>query len=64
MIPRATKSLPGIGNIDRDFDVPDADVRQLKAALAAVIIKTLDTGPSTFDWSPRSKRVLDRERAA
>ncbi len=32
----------GSGNIYRDFEVPDADVRQLKAILAAEIIKTLD----------------------
>jgi len=32
----------GSGNIYSDFDVPDADVRQLKAILAAEIIKTLD----------------------
>lgn len=32
----------GSGNIYRDFDVPDADIRQLKAILAAEIIKTLD----------------------
>ena len=32
----------GSGNVHRDFDVPDADVRQLKAILAAEIIKTLD----------------------
>jgi predicted XRE-type DNA-binding protein len=32
----------GSGNIYRDFDVPDTDVRQLKAILAAEIIKTLD----------------------
>ena len=32
----------GSGNIYRDFDVPGADVRQLKAILAAEIIKTLD----------------------
>ena len=34
----------GSGNIYRDFDVADADVRQLKAILAAEIIKTLDRG--------------------
>jgi predicted XRE-type DNA-binding protein len=34
--------IRGSGNIYRDFDVPDADVRQLKAILAAAIIKTLD----------------------
>ena len=32
----------GSANIYRDFDVPDADIRQLKAILAAEIIKTLD----------------------
>jgi len=32
----------GSGNIYKDFDVPDADVRQLKAILAAEIIKALD----------------------
>ncbi len=42
MIPKATKSVRGSGIIYRDFDVPDADVRQLKAILAAEIIKTLD----------------------
>jgi len=35
MILKATKSVRGSGNIYRGFDVPDADVRQLKAALAA-----------------------------
>jgi predicted XRE-type DNA-binding protein len=34
--------IRGSGNIYRDFAVPDADVRQLKAILAAEIIKTLD----------------------
>ena len=34
----------GSGNIYRDFNVEDADVRQLKAILAAEIIKTLDRG--------------------
>lgn len=34
--------IRGSGNIYRDFDMPDADVRQLKAILAAEIIKTLD----------------------
>ena len=32
----------GSGNIYRDLDVPDADVRQLKAILATEIIKTLE----------------------
>jgi len=34
--------IRGSGNIYRDFDVADADVRQLKAILAAEIIKKLD----------------------
>jgi predicted XRE-type DNA-binding protein len=32
----------GSGNIYREFDLPNADVRQLKAILAAEIIKALD----------------------
>ncbi len=32
----------GSGNIYRDFAVPDADVRQLKAILAAEIVKALE----------------------
>lgn len=32
----------GSGNIYRDFGLPDADVRQLRAILAARIIKLLD----------------------
>ena len=42
MIVKRTETFRGSGNIYRDFDVPNADVRQLKAALAARIIKTLD----------------------
>jgi len=34
--------IRGSGNIYRDFDLQNADVRQLKAILAAAIIKTLD----------------------
>ena len=34
--------IRGSGNIYRDFNVPDADVRQLKAILAAEIVKTLE----------------------
>ena len=36
--------IRGSGNIYRDFGVADADARQLKAILAAEIIKTLDKG--------------------
>ena len=35
-------STRGSGHVYRDFHVPDADVRQLKAVLAAAIMKTLD----------------------
>ncbi len=34
--------IRGSGNIYRDFNLPNADVRQLKAILAAAIIKALD----------------------
>ena len=34
--------IRGSGNVYRDCNVPDADVRQLKAVLAAEIMKTLD----------------------
>ena len=34
--------IRGSGTIYRDLTIPDADVRQLKASLAAEIIKTLD----------------------
>ena len=42
MIPKAAKSVCGSGNIYRDFNMPDTDVRQLKAILATEIIKTPD----------------------
>ena len=35
-------STRGSGHVYRDFHVPAADVRQLKAVLAAAIMKTLD----------------------
>jgi predicted XRE-type DNA-binding protein len=34
--------IRGSGNVYHDFNMPDADVRQLKAILAAEIIKKLD----------------------
>ena len=34
--------IRGSGNVYRDFNVPDADIRQFKAILAAEIIKNLD----------------------
>ena len=36
------EAIRGSGNVYRDFNMPDADVRQLKAILATEIIKTLD----------------------
>ena len=36
------EAVRGSGNVFRDFGLNDADVRQLKAILAAEIIKTLD----------------------
>jgi len=33
----------GSGNVFRDLNMPDADVKQLKGVLAAEIIKTLDS---------------------
>ena len=36
------ETVRGSGNIYQDFNMPDADVRQLKAILAAEIIKSLD----------------------
>ncbi|MEO8341326.1 MAG: helix-turn-helix transcriptional regulator [Nitrospirota bacterium] len=35
-------STRGSGHVYRDFNMPDADVRQLKAILAAAIIRMLD----------------------
>jgi predicted XRE-type DNA-binding protein len=42
MTKEAVETVRGSGNIYRDFRVADADIRQLKAVLAAEIIKTLD----------------------
>ena len=39
--------IRGSGNLYRDFNMADADVRQLKAILAAEIIKALDRGRLT-----------------
>ena len=42
MKPEPLKLIRGSGNVYRDFGYPDADARQLKALLAAEILKTLD----------------------
>ena len=39
----------GSGNVFRDFNYPDADIRQAKCILAAEILKTLDDR----QWSTR-----------
>jgi len=36
------ETVRGSGNVFRDFDYPDADVRQVKAIMGAQIIKVLD----------------------
>jgi predicted XRE-type DNA-binding protein len=36
------ETVRGSGNVFRDFDYPDADVRQAKAIMGAQIIKVLD----------------------
>ena len=41
--------IRGSGNVFRDFDYPDADLRHAKAVLAAEIIKALDER----QWSTR-----------
>jgi predicted XRE-type DNA-binding protein len=65
-------STRGSGHVYRDLNMPDADVRQLRAVLAAEIIKTFDkkelsvrkaqrlTGLPAADFSPI--RTADRER--
>ena len=62
----------GSGNVYRDLDVPDADVRQLKALLAAEIVNALTeralstrgaaalTGIAASDFSRIRNAGLDR----
>jgi predicted XRE-type DNA-binding protein len=64
--------IRGSGNVYRDLNVPDADVRQFKALLAAEIIKALDreglsvrkahdrTGIAAADFSRIRNADLDR----
>ena len=49
--------IRGSGNIYRDFNLPDADVRQLKAILAATIIKTLDRRGMSVRNAQRLTRI-------
>lgn len=62
----------GSGNVFADFDAPDASLRQLRATLAAEIVKTLDgerltvrdaearTGIAAADFSRIRQVKLDR----
>ena len=62
----------GSGNIFRDFNMPDPDLEQLRAILAAEVIKTLDaqgltvrragelTGIAAADFSRIRRARLDR----
>jgi predicted XRE-type DNA-binding protein len=62
----------GSGNVFADFDAPDASLRQLRAILAAEIVKTLDaerltvrdaearTGIAAADFSRIRQVKLDR----
>ncbi|WP_230281035.1 helix-turn-helix domain-containing protein [Croceicoccus sp. Ery15] len=62
----------GSGNVFADFDAPDAGLRQLRATLAAEVIKTLDkerltvrdaearTGIAAADFSRIRQAKLDR----
>jgi len=66
------EAIRGSGNVFRDFGVADADVKQLKAILAAEIIKALDrerltvrkahahTGFAAADFSRIRNADLDR----
>jgi predicted XRE-type DNA-binding protein len=74
MIDRDNRVVPmrGSGNVFADFGVPDAGLRQLRAALAAEIIKVLDaeglsvrdagahTGIAAADFSRIRQARLDR----
>ena len=44
----------GSGNVFRDFNYPDADIRQAKAILGAAILKTLDAR----SWSTRKAQEM------
>jgi predicted XRE-type DNA-binding protein len=49
------ESVPGSGNVFRDFGYPDADVRQAKALMGTQIMKILDAeGLSTREAQTRT----------
>ncbi|KPF91184.1 XRE family transcriptional regulator [Novosphingobium sp. AAP83] len=64
--------IRGCGNVFADFDAPDANLRQLRAVLAAEIVKALDnegltvgdaearTGIAAADFSRIRQVKLDR----
>ena len=46
------------------LEKPPAPNARLRKAFQAYKKRTLDADDSTFDWSPRPKRVRERKRAA
>lgn len=46
------------------LDKPPAPNARLRKAFRSYKKRTLDAGHSTFNWSPRPKRVRERKRAA
>jgi len=51
------KTVRGSGNIFRDLDRPDAEVQQLKALLAAEIIRALDERSLTVRMAESITRI-------
>ncbi len=52
---KPVETMPGSGNVFRDFGYPDADVRQAKALLGTQIMKILDAeGLSTRQAEART----------
>ena len=46
------------------LEKPPTPNARLRRALQAYRKRTLDAGRSSFNWSPRPKRIRDRKRAA
>ena len=53
--------IRGSGNIYKDFNYPDAEVRQLKAKVAAAIIRILDQ-PATSNGPSKRKPAQPMHR--
>jgi hypothetical protein len=52
----------GSGNVFRDFDMPNPDLEQLRAILAAQIIKALDRKRLTVRKAAELTAIPDSER--